>query len=112
MSESERIEHEVGSGNVYADLGYENAEEMHAKSRLVSAISSVMRRRGLSEAEVADALGIQPSEVYRVRCGHFRDLSIETLEGALRRLSDSDASGGGRSGGVRGGTPLAAAGRE
>ena len=98
------------SGNVYADLGFENAEEMQAKSRLVTMIGRVMRRRGLIEAEVADALNIQPSEVYRVRCGHFEHIPVETLQEGLRRLSESGGGQGGRSGGTSGGVPLAAAG--
>ena len=109
MGESEKIEHYISSGNVYADLGFENAEEMKAKSRLVSEIGSVMERRGIGDAEVAAVLDIQPSEVYDVRCGDFEDIPIETLQKGLQRLTDS-AGGGAWSGGVRGGTPLAAAG--
>ena len=118
MSENERIEHYLSSGNVYADLGYENAEEMKAKSRLVSAIDSVMEHRGIGDADVAAVLGIQPSEVYRVRCGHFRGLSIETLQRGLETLQKdlrpvSDSGGGGLSGGGRsGGVPLVAAGSQ
>ena len=107
---SERIECFVGSGNVYADLGFENAEEMQAKSRLMSAIERVMRRRGLSEAEAAEALGVESSEMPLLRDGHFHDTPIETLQKGLRRLSDSGA--GGQSGGAHGGAPLAAAGGE
>ena len=52
---SERIEHYLSSGNVFADLGYENAEEMQAKSGLVFEIGRVMEHRGIGDAEVAAA---------------------------------------------------------
>lgn len=41
------IEVEVGSGNVFADLGFENAEQMLVNARLVAKISEIIRRRRL-----------------------------------------------------------------
>jgi len=38
-----------GSGNVYADLGYRDAEEMLVKAKLVRKISEIIRSRGLAQ---------------------------------------------------------------
>ena len=37
---------EKGSGNVYADIGSPDAEEMLAKAKLVHAISKTLKERG------------------------------------------------------------------
>ena len=41
----------VGSGNVFADLGLPNPEEHLLKAKLVSKISDVIDRRGLTQTE-------------------------------------------------------------
>lgn len=40
------IEIHEGRGNVYADLGYRNAEEMLIKAKLVHKISEIVRSKG------------------------------------------------------------------
>jgi hypothetical protein len=48
---------EVGSGNVFADLGFENPDEALAKAELVQRIRDVMSARSLSQAQAAKMLG-------------------------------------------------------
>ena len=45
---SKRIAVYAGSGNVYADLGYPDADEMLVKAQLVSKIAEIIRQRGLT----------------------------------------------------------------
>jgi predicted XRE-type DNA-binding protein len=47
-----------GTGNVFADLGYADAEERQTKLRLVVAINDVLARRRLIQAAAAEKLGI------------------------------------------------------
>ena len=47
---------EIGSGNVYADLGFDNPEEMLAKAHLVSEIQKAIQRKKLTQTEAADRL--------------------------------------------------------
>ncbi|MBI4192528.1 MAG: hypothetical protein HY525_18575 [Betaproteobacteria bacterium] len=42
------VEIHEGSGNVYADLGYSNADEMLVKAKLVSRIADIVRDKGLT----------------------------------------------------------------
>ena len=41
------------SRNVYAGLGYPDADEMLVKAQLVSKIAELIRRRGLTQVEAA-----------------------------------------------------------
>ena len=41
----ETIEFEVGSGNVYADLGFPDAEEMLVKAQLTFKIGEIIKAR-------------------------------------------------------------------
>lgn len=63
-----------GSGNVFADLGFENPEEELAKAKLVLALSEVIDGTHLTQAKVAKVLGVdQPtvSKILRGRTGGF-----------------------------------------
>ena len=51
--------YEIGSRNVFKDLGLPNAEEHLAKSQLVFKIDTIMKDRGLKQIEAAVLLGIQ-----------------------------------------------------
>lgn len=75
-----------GSGNVYADLGYPNAEEMLVKARLVHKISEIVRHRGLTQVETARILGLTQPRVSALLRGQFRGVSERKLIGCLTSL--------------------------
>jgi len=52
------IEIEVGSGNVFADLGLPDAEKLKIKSGLVFEITKAIRRLGLTQEQAARRMGI------------------------------------------------------
>lgn len=80
------IEHEVGSGNVYADLGFADAPEMLAKARLVSQIVRIVQARRLTQVQAAELLGIDQPKVSALLHGHFRGYSQERLIAFLTKL--------------------------
>ena len=47
----------VGSGNVFADLGFANPEEELLKAKLIREIRSIIKRRKLTQAKAAILLG-------------------------------------------------------
>ncbi len=51
------------SGNVFADLGFKDAEERQTKVLLAAAIHDVLQRRGMSQTEAALRLGINQPKV-------------------------------------------------
>jgi predicted XRE-type DNA-binding protein len=74
------------SGNVFADLGFENPEEELAKADLVLAISRAMSTKKLRQDALAREIGIDQAEVSRLLRGHTRGYSIERLMRILKRL--------------------------
>lgn len=55
---SEQIDVYEGSGNVFADLGYEDAEEMLVKAAVLSRVQEVISSLDVTQAQVAELLGI------------------------------------------------------
>lgn len=77
-----------GSGNVFADLGYPNAEEHQTKAKLVSQIARLIERQGLTQAEAAARLGIDQPKVSAMLKGRFRGFSVYRLMCFIAALGD------------------------
>ena len=82
----EKIEYEVGSGNVYKDLGFPNPEEMQAKAHLVFKIQDTITERKLSLDKAAKILRISPSELSDLLRGQFESCTIDHILSLLRKL--------------------------
>jgi predicted XRE-type DNA-binding protein len=67
------------SGNVFADLGIENAEEYLAKSELAAEILRIVQRRRLTQAEAAKLLGIRQPKVSELLRGRLDGFSTDRL---------------------------------
>jgi len=88
MEDEKQPEIEIieSSGNVFADLGLPDADELLAKAELVRQISALIDERHLTQAQAAEILGTnQPtvSDLVRGRLGKF---SMERLIVFLNRL--------------------------
>lgn len=77
---------EQGSGNVFADLGYSDAEEHLAKSKLVLAIAKAIQSRNLTQKEAADLIGLDQPKVSKLLRGHHRGYSSDRLLHILNLL--------------------------
>jgi predicted XRE-type DNA-binding protein len=71
--------HEVGSGNVFADLGLPNADEHLVKAQLVYKITILMKARKLKQTQAAKLLGVTQPDVSKMLGGEFRQFSVERL---------------------------------
>ena len=71
--------YDVGSGNVFKDLGIPRAEEHLVKAQLVFKIDRIMKARGLRQAEAAKLLGVKQPDVSKMLRGDFRQFSVERL---------------------------------
>jgi len=76
----------AGSGNVYTDLGYENADAMLVKAQLVSKIAEIIQRRGLTQVEAAKLLGLTQPKISAMLRGQFRGFSERKLIDCLTSL--------------------------
>ena len=82
--EQERFE--IGSGNVFADLGLPNAEEDLLKAHLVHAITTEIRRRKLTQQRAANLAGISQPELSRLVNGRWEGFSTDRLLNVARNL--------------------------
>jgi len=74
------------SGNVFADLGFANADEMLAKAELAIKIADILRRRRLTQVQAAAVLGVDQPKVSALIRGRLSGFSIERLLRFLLRL--------------------------
>jgi predicted XRE-type DNA-binding protein len=52
----------ASSGNVFADLGLPNVEELGTKVRLATSLNAILAARKLTQAEAERLLGVNPAE--------------------------------------------------
>ena len=74
MADEEEVEIIEGSGNIFADLGFENPEEELARAKVCLRIRDLIRERHLSQRKAAEMMGVaQPdvSNIIRGRTEHF-----------------------------------------
>jgi len=69
----------VGTGNVFADLGYTRPEEAAAKAELAYKITRIIERRRLTQAEAAKALEIDQPKISALKCGKLSGFSLDRL---------------------------------
>jgi len=86
VSSSTEINIEEGSTNVYADLGYVDAQEMQRKSQLAAEIARAIKARHLTQDAAAALLGIDQAKVSRITRGQFRGVSEAKLLELVTRL--------------------------
>ncbi len=73
------IDSTPSSGNIFADLGLPDAEELLVKSSLALKINTIVEKSHLSQTQVAAILGIPQPKVSMIRNGKLRGFSMEKL---------------------------------
>jgi predicted XRE-type DNA-binding protein len=72
----ENIEFELSSGNVFADLGFENSEEMLLKSKLVRQINNRIKEQALSSIRVSEVLNLDEKMLSNLSKGALTELTM------------------------------------
>ncbi len=75
-----------GTGNVYRDLRFPDAEEMLVKAQLVYKISKIIRGKSLTQVEAAKILGLTQPKLSGILRGQFRGVSERKLIDCLTSL--------------------------
>jgi predicted XRE-type DNA-binding protein len=83
---SEEIEVEESCGNVFEDLGLPNADERLAKSRVALLIQMAIEKRGLSQRQAAQILGLDQANISRLMCGKLSGFTLDRLFRFMRAL--------------------------
>lgn len=71
---------------MFADLGFDNPEEEALKAQLVREIRDILKSRRITQAKVADMLGLKQPDVSALINGRTGKFSIERLLRCIRRL--------------------------
>ena len=77
---------EESSGNLYADIGVRDPEAMLMKAQLVIKIDELIKRKGLTQMEAGQLLGLPQPKVSALLRGNFRGISERRLMDCLTRL--------------------------
>ena len=87
MSESVKVEQSTGS--VFKDVGFSDAEAERAllKADLAFEIYNIIERRKLTQAKAGKILGVDPSDISRLKGGDLNRFSVERLFTLLNRLN-------------------------
>ena len=70
---------EIGSRNVFKDIGVPNAEEHFVKAQLVFKIATIMKKRAMKQVDVANLFHVRQPDVSKMLRGDFRQFSVERL---------------------------------
>jgi len=83
---AQRVKFERGSGNVYADLGFKDADAMLVKAELFLAIRSIIKGRKLTQGQAAELVGLTQPKLSNLLRGEFHGVSERRLMDCLTRL--------------------------
>jgi len=82
----EKIECEMSSGNVFADIGIENPEEELTKAKLVWEIEQIIKKKKMTQAAAAKMMGINQPKVSALLRRKLEGFSVERLIHFLNTL--------------------------
>ena len=71
--------YEIGSRNVFKDIGVKDADEHFVKAQLVFKIDTIMKKRRLKQKEAAALFGVRQPDISKMLRGEFRQFSVERL---------------------------------
>ncbi|MEA2598188.1 MAG: hypothetical protein QOF01_4657, partial [Thermomicrobiales bacterium] len=84
MSDERRVT--VGSGNIHADLGFDDPDLELAKAELAREIASILEARQLTQKQAAAILGVDQPKISALVNGRLGVFSTERLMRFLTRL--------------------------
>jgi predicted XRE-type DNA-binding protein len=82
----EAIPVHASSGNIFADLGRPDADEVLARVRLAQQVAEIIERRTLSQMEAADIMELDQPKVSALVRGRLSGFSTDRLLRCLRLL--------------------------
>lgn len=80
---------ERSSGNVFADLGFEDAEQLLLKADLAIRITQLIEKKGWTQAQTAERTGLDQPKISKLLRGQLSGFSADRLFAILNRLGHS-----------------------
>ncbi len=84
---TEKLETIKGSGNVFRDFGYPNADVEQLKSQLAAEIIQVLDNQNLSVRKAAEKTGFDHADFSRIRNADLGRFTIDRLVTVLNSLN-------------------------
>lgn len=85
---SHEIKVQSSNGNIFADMGLQNPEELLIKAELVRQISKIIATRKITQTKAAQILGIDQPKVSALLSGKLSGFSTERLLRFLNLLGN------------------------
>jgi predicted XRE-type DNA-binding protein len=82
----QKIAFEESTGNIFADLGLEDADELFTRAQIGFFVFKILEAKKLKQREIATVLGIAQSDVSHLMNGHFSRFTTDKLLHFLKRL--------------------------
>lgn len=79
----------TSSGNVFADLGFEDSDERLLKAELATKIAQLIEKKGWTQAQTAGRTALDQPKVSRLLRGQLSGFSADRLFAVLNRLGHS-----------------------
>src|ERR1700686_1854621 len=86
MTRKKDPEYEIGSDNVFADLGFEHADELLTRAQLGPTVRLILKAKKLKQREIAELLGIDQAEVSKLMNGQYHLFAERRLFAFLKSL--------------------------
>jgi predicted XRE-type DNA-binding protein len=77
---------EESNGNVFADIGLADADELFARGKIGIQVIRILKQRNLKRREISQLIGISQLEVSHLMNGDFQQFSEDKLLIFLNRL--------------------------
>ena len=87
MKKNRKIAFEESSGNVFADLGLDGAEELLTRAKLGQSVRVILEKKKLKQREIGKLLDIKQPEVSNLMNGRYTLFSQERLFAFLNKLN-------------------------
>ncbi len=71
--------HEIGTGNIFADLGLPNPKEHQLKAALVVQLHRLIKAQKLTQTTAAKLIGVKQPDLSNILRGHYQGFSVERL---------------------------------
>jgi len=74
------------TGNVFADLGFDNPEEELLKAKLVRELRAIIKRRRLTQEKAAALMAVKQPDVSAIVTGRTGKFTLDRLVRCLHKL--------------------------
>ena len=81
-----KIKFEEGTGNVFADLGLKDSDELFGRAQIGFCVYKIVNDKNLKQREIGAVLGIAQSDVSHLMNGHYSRFATDKLLDFLKRL--------------------------